>query len=314
MKRTILPTLFLTLLISRSFAKSIPGQRPDLAPSRIRSLITSIETEIVEQSRVVKAARETWQTTPYNKRKGIWGFRYNARESAKTKYDEVQDKLKDLLASTPSDSNEVKGDLVKDSHAAATSNAEIIELRLSIDNLRNVVRQYRKDFLKDTTNLELATDYYNAHVECLASLVEMHDEFIQNVDVKYEPVITGLIKKFEGLEEESQNRLKSDLSDTAETAIEKLKANQRMIIQKLEEARACLPKQKIWAAHNLTRLTEALMVARLANKTLLATKEAKSIIKDLGDSFDELSFSPPPLIIFDIDISDFKNSAFREYQ
>ncbi|NIT58703.1 MAG: hypothetical protein GWN00_21505 [Aliifodinibius sp.] len=253
----------------------------------------------------MKKARITWQTTPYNKKKGIWGFRYNARERAKKEYEKLQDRLKDLLASTPSDSNEAKTDLIRDYHAAATSNAEIVELMLSIENLRNMVLQGRREFLKDTTNLELATEYYNAHVECLATLVEMHDEFIQNVDVKYEPDIARLIERFQGLEQESQKRLKSGLSETAVQAIKKLIANQRLVIQKLEEAKASLPTQKKWAAHNLTTLTERLMVARLANKTLLATTEAKSFVKDLGDSFEELSFSPPPLIVFDIDISEF---------
>ena len=304
MKNLVYPVLFV-LFSGFLFAESVPGRRPDLAPSMITGIMGSLEDKTLDQSLEVKSSREIWQTTPHFQKEGIYFFRHYKRKRTKEDYENALDILKDLLASTPSDSEMKKSDVIKDVQAPAASNAEIIELEYSFENLRNLVKKNRTELLRDKTNLDIAAKYYDAHVECLATMVEMHDEFIQNIDVIYKPKMQRLIKKVKLLQQESEQRLGQDISEESSSRIKDLMANQKVVIEKLTEAKEVLPEQKKWAAGRLTMLTEKLMVARLASETLHASKEARSIITEMDSNLDALSLTPPPLIIFELDMSDF---------
>jgi len=44
----------------------------------------------------------------------------------------------------------------------------------------------------------------------------------------------------------------------------------------------------------------------LAKDTLDVTKEARALVQDFGSDYEELKFSPPPLIVFEVDLSDYQ--------
>ena len=60
-----------------------------------------------------------------------------------------------------------------------------------------------------------------------------------------------------------------------------------------------------WAVDNKQPLKERLNVARLASETLAITEQAQALVRDFGNDYQQLSFTPPPLIVFEIDLSQF---------
>ena len=311
MKKWLTVITILALSTCPVWAKSQPGKRPDLAPSKLMQIIfrSFLEDKIIEQSKKVKECREKWERIPHSEEKGWPFFRYSPKARALEELEEQKDVLKDLLASTPADANVTKSGVTSKTAAEVTqSNGEIREVEFSIKNLVNVVRQGRKELMADPTNLEIATKYYDAHVTCLATIIEMNDEFIQNIDIKYAPTIDKVIKKLKALLKKTERRLDQEFkSGQVQQSAKQIKANQELVLKTLKEVRATrLPKQKEWAKNNIPLLSERLEVGRLANETLHATKEAKALIKDFGSAYEKLTFSPPPLIVFEVDLSEFE--------
>jgi len=283
MKKWVTAIAVLILSTSSVWAKSEPGKRPDLAPSKLSRIIfrSSLEEKIIEQSKTVKKCHEKWKKIPYSKKKGLPFFRYRPKDRALEELGEQKNLLKDFLASTPADVNATKSEVISKTAPEVTApNAEAREVEFSMKNLKNVVMQARKELRADPTNLEIAAKYYDAHVVCLASIIEMHDEFIQNIDVKYGPAIDKVIKELEALLRKSEKRLRQEFENEQVRQITKqIKANQERVLRALRDIRTTrLPKLKQWAKNKLPLLSEQLEVARLANDTLRVTKEAKSLI------------------------------------
>ena len=311
MKKQLVIITVLAISTCTVWSKSEPGKRPDLAPSKLMRVIfsSSLEDKIITQSIKVKECREKWESIPHSKKKGLPFFRYRPKDRALEELEKQRGLLKDLLASTPIDVNETKSEVVSRTAPEITaSNAEAREVDFAMKNLKNVVMQGRKELRTDPTDLEIAERYYNAHVACLASIIEMHDEFIQNINTKYGPAIDKLIRELEALLTKSEKRLRKEFeNDQVRQTTEQIKDNQELVLKALRDIRATrLSKLKEWAKNRLPLLSEQLEVARLANDTLRVTKEAKSLITDFGSDYENLVFTPPPLIVFEVDLPDFQ--------
>ncbi|MGB2806719.1 MAG: hypothetical protein WBC22_03195 [Sedimentisphaerales bacterium] len=312
MRKWLLLISILLFSTGSVWAKSPPGNRPDLAPSKLSRIIffsSSLEEKTINHTETVKKCQEKWEEIPYSKKKGLPFFRYNPKERAFEEFDKQKDILKDLLASTPTDVNDTKTEAISKTAPEVTkSNAEAREVQFSIKNLENIIRQGRIQLRADPTNLEVATKYYDAHVICLSTIIEMHEDFIKNIDTKYGPSIDKIIKKLESVLSKTKERLlKEFMGDQSEQKLTQLQENQKLVLQALQNVRNTRPpKLENWAKGNLPLLSERLEVAKLANETLHITKEAKDLIKNFGSDYEKLSFAPPPLIIFEVETSDFE--------
>jgi len=305
--KNILIMVLLLLFPTTLRAKTTPGKRPDLAPSKLMKIAgSSIEDRIVEQAIKVGEYRREWYKYSYTEKRGIWPFRYSPKERALKKLRKEEEILKNLLASTPSSVNAKKSEVFKDIDGVTNANAEILEFKLSLENLRNTVLQGRKELMAEPSNLEVASTYYEAHVTCLATIIQMAEEFIQNIDTKYAPAINELRIKCEVLRDKSDEKLRKAGDPNQAQQITKIKENQIAVINALREAYATLPKQKEWAKNRLINLKKRLEVAILASETLEATQEAKSLVQNFGIDYEKLEVLTPPLIIFEIDLSEFK--------
>ncbi len=311
MKKWFTVTAVLMLFASSVWAVTQPGQRPDRKPSILDRLIfrSTIEDEIVKESRIVRAKEEKYSNAPANKKEGLLFFRYDVKRKAFNELNRHKETLKNLLASTPSDANATKSEIIKENTGGPeNANVEAIEVKFALENLRNVVLQGRKELIADPSNLQKARKYYDAHAICLSIIVEMNDEFMQNIDNKYVPAIKNLIYNFEELLRETEQTLNSGLSsEELKQTVREIRANQQRILETLKEVRTIhLPELKKWAQNNRPPLSERLTVARLASKTLHLTEQAQAIIRDFGSDYQDLQFTPPPLIIFEVDLSQFK--------
>ncbi len=305
--------VLLMLIPAVLWAKTIPGKRPDLAPSKIMKMVgSSIEDKIIEQAMKVGEYRDQWHNFSYTEKKGIWPFRYSPKEKALEKLKKEELTLKNLLASTPSSANATKSEIFKDIDDVTNANAEILEIKLSLENLRNTVLQCRKELMMDPADLEAASTYYKAHVTCLATIIQMAEEFIQNIDIKYAPAINELRIKFEVLLEKSDEKLHKTINPNQAQQITEIRVNQIVLIKALREAYTTLPKQKDWAKEQVNYLKKRLDVAILASETLVATQEAKSLIQNFGSDYEKLNVLPPPLIIFEVDLSEFDVPVVKE--
>lgn len=289
-------------------AESLPGRRPDRRPSILSRLLlgTSLESEIVKQSSAVERCREKFANIPADKEEGFLFFKHKPKDRALQELKKQKNALKNLLASTPSGANVAKPDAVGGDPENA--NAEAMEVKFSLENLKNVVMQGRKELMADPTNLQKATKYYDAHVVCLATIVEMHDEFVENIDNKYVPATDKLISRLEALWKQTKEALSRGFkSEQARQKVQQIKNNQEVLLKAIIEVRTVrLPELKDWAIANRPPLVERLSVARLAKDTLDVTKEARALIRDFGSDYEKLRFSPPPLIVFEVDLSDYE--------
>jgi hypothetical protein len=302
----------LFMLCSTSvLATTQPGQRPDRKPSILDKLIfrTTIEDEIVKESRIVKAKEEKYNDAPANKKEGLLFFRYDVKKKALNELNRHKETLKNLLASTPSDADATKSEIIEQNTGGPeNANVEAIEVKFALENLKNVVLQGREELMADPSNLQKARKYYDAHAVCLSIIVEMNDEFLQNIDDKYFPAVKNLIYNFEELLRETEQTLNSGLnSEELKQTVRGIKGNQQKILQTLKEVQEFhLPELKRWAQNNKPPLSERLTVARLASKTLHLTEQAHALIKDFGSDYQDLQFTPPPLIVFEVDLSQFQ--------
>jgi hypothetical protein len=290
------------------WAESQPGRRPDRRPSILSRLLlgTSLESEIVKQSSAVERSREKFVNIPADKEEGFLFFKHKPKNRALQELKKQKNALKNLLASTPPGANVAKPDVVGGNPENA--NAEAMEVKFALENLRNVVMQGRKELMADPTNLQKATKYYDAHVVCLATIVEMHDEFVENIDNKYVPATDKLISRLEALWKQTKEALSRGFkSEQARQKVQQIKNNQEVLLKAIIEVRTVrLPELKDWAIANRPPLVERLSVARLAKDTLDVTKEARALIRDFGSDYEKLRFSPPPLIVFEVDLSDYE--------
>lgn len=312
-KNNIVLIVLVLLFPVTLWAKSMPGKRPDLAPSKLMKIVgSSIEDKIVEQAVKVEEYRDKWRKFSYTEKKGIWPFRYSPKEKALKKLRKEEELLKDLLASTPSSADTTKSDIFKDVGGITNANAEALEVKFSLENLKNTVLEGRKELMANPSDLAVASTYYEAHATCLATVVQMVEEFVRNINIKYRPGFNELRVKFEILIEKSEDKLRKTADSDQAQKIRELKANQLAAIKALNKASSILPKQKEWANKTISQLKKRLEIAYLATETLKATQDVKSLIQNFGDEYEKLMVLPPPLIVFEIDLSEFRLPTVKE--
>lgn len=308
MKKRFTIVAILLLFCCSSWAASLPGSRPDRNPSILDRLIfgSTIEDKIIEQSKKVKSQSEKYESTPEDKKEGFLFFKENVKKKALKELSRQKEVLKDLLASTPSNADAKKSELIdKNAEGPENANAEAVEVKFAMENLKNMVLEGRDELEGDPSNLKKARKYYDAHAVCLEIIVEMNAEFIQNIDGKYMSALEELIDELELLQRETDRTLRNGLqNDQLKQTIMQIKANQDKILAALKEVRAIrLPALKQWAQNYRPELLERLSVARLASKTLSVTQKAQALVKDFGSDYQQLEFTPPPLIVFEVDLS-----------
>jgi hypothetical protein len=313
MKNNTTLIILVLLFPATLWAESVPGQRPDLAPSKLMKIAgSSIEDKIINQAEKVREYREEWQKFSYTEKRGIWPFRYSPKEKAQKNFRIEEEILKDLLASTPSSSSITKAEMYEDADEVKNANSEAVEIKLSLENLRNTMLDARKELMAKPSDLTIASTYYNAHATCLATTIQMAEEFVQNIDAKYVPSINELRIKFQVLIDKSDEKLRKATDDEHAQKIREIKANQITVLKALKEAYAILPKQKEWAQNRISELQKRLEIAYLATETVDAAKEAKSMIQNFGIDYEALTIQPPPLIVFEVDLSDFEMPDVKE--
>ncbi len=306
MKKQLVLAAVLLFVTCPSFAS--PGSRPDRNPSILDRLIfgSSIEDEIVKQSNKVKSQNEKYENTPEDKKEGFLFFKKSLKDKVLKELNRQKEILKDLLASTPSDAEAKKSELVdKDAEGPENANAEAVEVKFAMENLKNMVLQGRDELKTDPSNLKKARKYYDAHAVCLEIITEMNDEFTRNIDTIYLPSLDDLIDELEVLKKETERTLQTGLQDSQlrQTTMQ-IKANQEKILTALREIRAVrMPALKQWAQNYRPVLLERLSVARLASRTLSITEKAQVLVKDFGSDYQQIEFAPPPLIVFEVDLS-----------
>jgi hypothetical protein len=183
MKKLFTVAAVLMLCASSVWAETQPGQRPDRKPSILDRLLfgSTIEDEIVKESRIVKAKEEKYNEAPANKKEGLFFFRYNVKRKALNDLNRHKEALKNLLASTPSDADATKSEIIEQNTGGPeNANVEAIEVKFALENLKNVVLQGREELMADPSNLQKARKYYDAHAVCLSIIVEMNDEFLRS--------------------------------------------------------------------------------------------------------------------------------------
>ncbi len=310
MKKWIISAVLLGFIISSVCIAGTPGKRPDRNPSGLDKALfgATLENEIVKQSNKVKTLNEKYENTPEDKKEGFLIFKENVREKAFREYIRQKEILKDYLASTPSDANATKSRIIKENTGGPENvNAEAIEVQFSMENLRNVVLQGRKELIADPSSLQKARKYYDAHLVCLSTIVEMNDEFIENIDIKYIPALEDLISKLEALLGKTEAALDGEFQDEQlRQTVVQIMENQKILLKKLRDVQAVrLPEMRQWAVDYKQPLKERLSVARLASETLAITEQAQALVRDFGSDYQQLNFTPPPLIVFEIDLSQF---------
>jgi len=122
---------------------------------------------------------------------GLWGFfdpKERARkdmdkahrelESAESTLHSSEEKIKDLMASTPP-GNRI-WNLMK-----YQANTEAIELRNSLISVQGIVESLGKMLETDRSHTMTAIDYYENYLEMLGYLQTMHTSFIQRAQGEY---------------------------------------------------------------------------------------------------------------------------------
>ena len=310
MKKRILYAALLGFILCSVCAAGTPGKRPDRNPSGINKALfgATLENDIIKQSNKVNDLEEKYENTPEDKKEGFLIFKESVKEKTLREYKKQKEILKDYLASTPADANATKSGIIKENTGGPENvNVEAIEVQFSMENLRNVVLQGRTELIADPTNLQKARKYYDAHLVCLSTIVEMNDEFIQNIDIKYSPGLEDLIKKLKALLKKTEAALNGEFQDEQlRQTVVQIMENQKALLKKLLDVQSIrLPAMRQWAIDNKRPLKEWLSVARLASDTLAITEQAQALVRDFGSDYQQLDLTPPPLIVFEIDLSQF---------
>lgn len=299
MKRLLLSTVLFLSLVSNAYAASNPGERPDQQPNRWNLLASNLEDKIVEKAQDIKATNEEFQNAP--ERSGtIWVT--NPKKTAKEKLEIKKDELKDLLASTPTGSEKSKDEYCS-KDKKHKPNKEIIEVKFSLNNLMNLLKKLQEKLQNNPSNLDTAIKYYETYIICLNEIIEMHQSFVKNSENSYKTEINNKINQFAQLIDQSEKMLSSNPSSVNRSRIINIKNNQESVMKKLNEALNVLAKQKTWAENNLPQLQELLPIVKLAYDTSKATKDAKVILDDINSNYAKLKSELPPLIVFEIDLS-----------
>jgi len=267
----------------------------------------SLEDKITEQAGKVEQSREKWKSIPldYHETEGFLWWKRSPKKEALRELIRHQETLKGLLSSTPSDANKPKYVMIKEEGGKGKeANTEIIEITLAMRNLHNV----RKQLMIDPSNLESAKKYYDTHVTCMLAIIDMHEDLIKNIDAKYVPAIEkrkkSVVERLVWIEKRMQQDFESE---TNRNMLEESKVGEDRFLKVLENVLSMqLPELRESLKKRTPKLHEDLQMARFLRDQVEDRKEVKALFEDFTNNYQRLAESPPQLIRFEQDWSDFE--------
>ena len=267
----------------------------------------SLEDKIIEQVGKVDQSREKWKSVPldYHETEGLLWWKRSPKKEALRELVRHQERLEGLLASTPSDANKPKHMVIKEEGGKGKeANTEVIEISFAVKNLRNV----RKEMMVDPSNLESANKYYRTHVTCMIAIIDMHEDLIKNIDAHYIPAIE---KRRESVRERLEwidKRIKQSFeNENNRTMLKESKVGEEKFLKILENVSAIqLPELRASLKRRIPKLQENLEMARFLRDQVEDRRQVKALFEDFTNNFDRLAESPPALIRFEQDWSDFE--------
>ncbi len=308
MKRWLIIITVVALNITGARAESIPSERPDMAPSALKKFFgVSLEDKIVEQAKKVEKCRAKWNNIhlSYSDTEGFLWWKHSPKKQALEQLIKQDELLKNFLASTPSDSNKPKYVLIREKGGKGKeANQEIVEINLAMKNLRNL----QKQMMTNPSDLDMTGKYYTCHVTCMIAIIGMHEEFVQNIETKYVPAIERRLNSVQRRLEWIEQRLKKNFeNEHNRIMLQKSKPEVQRFLDVLEDVRAVqLPKLKLFLERKIPKLRENLTMARFRRDQVKDRKAVKDLFKEFSLHFEELAKSPPPLLDFEQDWSDFE--------
>lgn len=218
---------------------------------------------------------------------------------------ETKRNLITYLASTPDGSDPIS---IKFSEGTR-SNKELVEVANAVTNLSNLVNNYRAKLRENKSDVQIARDYYICQYECLVILTEISEEFVINIDKQYKPNLREFISKLENLKDQTYQQLRKTNLSYEKESLNKIIQQQEYGIKNAGLALSKLDDQKYWAKRRLNVLEGKVEIARLAKETAVVLHDIMQVIDEINRVLAALKNEPLPLIVFEVDYSQFNISS-----
>ncbi|MBW3567251.1 MAG: hypothetical protein KY410_04705 [Proteobacteria bacterium] len=220
----------------------------------------------------------------------------DVRTDFEKEQDELEQEIKDALASPPASTARERMELVR----TGTASREAHEVYNALVNLRDSILQLNERLSSESTNYRLASTTYKAQIRLYRYVIQMNQEFRERIDQVYKP----------GMKELEQ-RVGAAVKNTKTSAMSE--AQKQREIRKLERIRVALqegyPKldrHKTWAGRNIETVQNLLDVHETLLENVEIAGDAAALIAEVNSEIEGLDFVAPELIEYDLEASDFE--------
>jgi peptidoglycan hydrolase CwlO-like protein len=184
------------------------------------------------------------------------------------------------------------------------SNSQVEQLQHGLEAMNATVDTLGKKLAESPSDLALAAKYYQAYHLLVATLLDMHHDFLKKAESDYPLFFIQEKKKIE--------KLISDTEDLIKTLPGKKNAEQerahlwetqgqlKAIFRALEKAERRLADQVDWAEQNRDWLEVRRKVLTSRIETLQIARDSKGTLDDIGRDFTGLDYDLPPMINFEL--------------
>jgi hypothetical protein len=269
--------------------------------NRNTSIFVSLENAIISKSDDIYDLRMKWDKAPYdlNFIKDIFG-----KDKAEYKEEILKEEqnLMDFMASTPEDEDDVEIKL----NDFTRSNKEALEIKNGVKNLINTLKKCAEKLERDKSNATLSKEYYIVQIETLSALIKMHGDFTSNVEYKYKRAFQTALERVRIIKDKTQSTMEEVESQEDKNNLSALLTRQKKAEDAIVTALEVLERQKIWAERRLSSLRDKMKVAMIAKDTSEIVEEIINLISVINTTLRQLNQNPPPMVIFDVDISKMK--------
>jgi hypothetical protein len=289
------------------------GARPDLNPpdswNKVQQWLTD-RTKLESRVRdtAVELHRLRTEVDQANPEKAWYGLGQSEREKIEERQSVGEEKLKDLLASTPSALTTAVRKLLPGEKVGEVerSNVEILEVGRALVNRSRALAQLKDELQKFQTkaaasphDLDVVVEYYTVYAEVTRALHEMCQDFAEGADGKYGDRIRELIARSHQRMEELRQARSEEPRENRE-AYDRLLANTVKLKPALERALVFLDAQKDWAKARLVRLAADRRLAEESLKTAELSRDVRAAIEAIATDFKAINEPLPPLISFEL--------------
>lgn len=289
------------------------GTRPDLNPpdswNQVQQWLTD-RTKLEHRVRgtAVELHRLRSEVDQANTEKAWYGLGKSDREKIEERQQVGEEKLKDLLASTPSALTTAVRKLlpVEKVGEVERSNVEILEVGRALVNRSRTLGQLKDELqtlqakaVTSPQDLDVVVEYYTVYAEVTRALHEMCQDFAEGADGKYGARIRELIERSDQRIEELRQARAEEPRENRQ-AYDRLLANTVKLKPALERALIFLDAQKDWAKARLVRLAADRRLAEESLKTAELSRDVRAAIEAIATDFKAINEPLPPLISFDL--------------